>query len=1181
MVHATRSRIIAILLLCFCINIAVAERWAIHLYRRDGPTTSSTATVSDVSASQSNKPSQTGSSSGDNGGSSTITNSGTKAATITATSNSTSSSTPPTATQASITPITSNINGGAPASAINLNNTGYNFTLTPDELPITPEVTPGFAVGGVILMLSGAVYTLVGIKNKWLHIYFSAAYLASVAVTVLILYVMNPPISDAIQGAYIVAIVMTGLILGGAAIVFTEMTEGLGCLLGGFCLSMWFLVLKPGGLLTSTSGKSIFIACFTIAGFSTSFSHYTRPYGLIVLVSFAGATALVIGIDCFSRAGLKEFWAYLWALNNNLFPLGATSYPLTRGIKVELASIIIIFLAGVVSQMKLWKIIKERRSQRAAERLKDERTMEQEEENVGRRIEHANAEERGQWEAVYGDKDTAKSIDPSNRDSGVGDMDSQKKGPTSTMTSVKGEENIEMADMSSPTQTTGAGLVMTNKDGGPIITVRVARDPQPTPEVDEFGIPVARSPTLASPRNSTSQPPEEEKVWVVGADGEARLERRSSKLHSKRNSNVVPEVVPLPFKVPEGEFADDRSSVATFADEDQDFQKRRSKHLSAGSIILRKLSARSHGSLRSARSPRSNRNSKAFTIGEGTSVEDLVIPRGDIEEDRASSIAATMDGLSDDEEMRSIRSSVHQAPDTTEVAGPARESEITPMKDVEHQFASTEPKDLALGVEKPKKDAPRQATAAGAADDVQPEIDAKEDVDIPRLLTTSTDPKPDAEPTATSEPKKAEKQRNPASIVSAVDSKPSSITKDRLPAQLSRVVMSYRTNEWAKHLSQADAPEVEELKLAEYPVEDQAVEIPVPVKVEELQQTAENATLAPAPSRSVSQLSNHLSATTRSNSALSKHAVAPALERSDSAASAYPQDTLNRSLSQQSLASLKIVSNPAAPRGFRSVSSPSIPQPIVESPIEAEYSFHSPNAPSTNKFPSPNVPYGAPSTLIGKRDSMLRQKYNPPSNLASTPEVPLRFPNGVPASQPSNYTQYPSGPASVRAESDAGSMYNYPNTNAIMYDDEGENMSLSARREMIRQSSLNIHQNPSSSSSLIPPAPLQTTPVPFDSHQPRRQPSGPSPMAREQQLASWRASVQYELQSSSMPRNTIERQRSQLWQERQQDEQRKALEEKRRGERDSAFDERMRRGDMLDAHREALRKMQASANKHA
>jgi hypothetical protein len=88
-------------------------------------------------------------------------------------------------------------------------------------------------------------------------------------------------------------------------------------------------------------------------------------------------------------------------------------------------------------------------------------------------------------------------------------------------------------------------------------------------------------------------------------------------------------------------------------------------------------------------------------------------------------------------------------------------------------------------------------------------------------------------------------------------------------------------------------------------------------------------------------------------------------------------------------------------------------------------------------------------------------------------------------------------------------------------------------------------------------------------------------MAREQQLASFRASVQNELASAVPPRATIERQRSALWQEKQAEEQRKQMESRMRGVRDSAFDERMRRGDMLGAHREALRRMQRVASGNA
>lgn len=123
---------------------------------------------------------------------------------------------------------------------------------------------------------------------------------------------MNPPVTDAVQGAFFIAAFVPALLAAGVAYIFRDITEGLGCLLGGFCLSMWFLVLRSGGLITSTTGRAIFISVFSAVGWALSFSHYTRTYALIGCISFAGATATVLGIDCFSRAGLKEFWLYLW-----------------------------------------------------------------------------------------------------------------------------------------------------------------------------------------------------------------------------------------------------------------------------------------------------------------------------------------------------------------------------------------------------------------------------------------------------------------------------------------------------------------------------------------------------------------------------------------------------------------------------------------------------------------------------------------------------------------------------------------------------------------------------------------------------------------------------------------------------------------------------------------------------
>jgi hypothetical protein len=206
------------------------------------------------------------------------------------------------------------------ASAITLSsspaptaNASVTAPDTKDMLPIAPRITPALGITGVILMVAGVALCLIGIKHQWLHVFLSTAFLTGLAVTVLIIYVMNPPVKDAIQGAYMVAAVLTGLIFGALALIFTEVTEGLGCLLGGFCLGMWFLVLSPGGLIGSTTGRAIMIAVFCMVAFALYFSQYTRTYGLIVCTAFAGAQISILGIDCFSRAGLKEFWLYIWS----------------------------------------------------------------------------------------------------------------------------------------------------------------------------------------------------------------------------------------------------------------------------------------------------------------------------------------------------------------------------------------------------------------------------------------------------------------------------------------------------------------------------------------------------------------------------------------------------------------------------------------------------------------------------------------------------------------------------------------------------------------------------------------------------------------------------------------------------------------------------------------------------
>ncbi|KAI0847932.1 hypothetical protein F5Y00DRAFT_107867 [Daldinia vernicosa] len=1087
-------------------------------------------------------------------------------------------------------------------SAINGNNpSNDNFAEEPavvtGELPLQPRLTPGWGVSGAIMLITGIVYALVGIKNTRLHTFFSSAYLASLCVAVLIVYVMNPPISDAIQGAYVVAAVCAGLLLGGAATIFKELTEGLGCLLGGFCFSMWLLTLHEGGLLPATTGKVIFIAAFTVAGFAFYFSHYTRPYAMIGLMSFAGATVTVLGIDCFSRAGLKEFWAYIWNLNDNLFPLEATTYPLTKGIKVEIAIIIVLTIIGLISQFKLWRVIQEHRSRRFEERAEFQRMRDEEEASVGRRVEEDNKRERRQWETTYGDLPTPSSPTVS-RDSGVGEIENEneKKGQVTQTTvqpvspsETENENAIEMTDLPSEDNTSSEvgkhldeGLVIAGHNEDNRITVRVSRDYHD----DEETAPL---------------PEPDEKAWMAGVDNETQPASPTSLRNSRRIPNTTgPEIIPLPFKVPELEEEniddnDDRSSFATFADEDDrsiTLSKRASRaslshRLSVGSgNLLRSLSQRSK------RSEKSKRESGEFELPQpssrwGESNEGLVSknqkPTGD-----SGSVAATIDGMSSNGENGIGVAKSEKPAHPREIK--AELADVLPKREYnsgDRPVAQPEPIDSGTCLEvRPYSTVETVATdilnpsflgeplgsksKRSSATNVIGKIDEADDANLANVVESKT-------PSDTS---KVAKSASPSAVSSA------SLIKEHLPSSLSRVALSYRTNEWAKHLTLAEKPEPDTLHLNEYAEAEetskQREEAPAPVNVDELQQTAESGIPAASIVRSYSSVSN-----------------------AQSNVQAYPSHSLRTKGRRQS--SDIIIQPILEEKGDEH----SIKVDAIQEEGDGSASRSSP--PSSLEFESqgmdrPSVPgvvsYSSPQTLLGKRDMFLRNKSQ--STLLFLPPNP-------------ETTQY-----TLRSTSQMEQPYNLPAPSPFASQD-ADDLPLSKRRELIRQSSLlsakstTINPRPNSAMRMPytpghspgPTSPVAADSAQFNSHQPQRHSTAPTQAHREAQLASFRQSVAVDLRSSTpvspavnnsgetpLVRSTsstllgpmgirngnpnndiqynIDQQRSVLLSQREQEAQRREQERREKERNERAFEEMMRRGDLIDAHREAMRRMQSS-----
>ncbi|EPE08640.1 hypothetical protein F503_04227 [Ophiostoma piceae UAMH 11346] len=1133
----------------------------------------------------------------------------------------------------------------AATTTSSLNSTLFNSTIPAGQLPLQPTVTPAYGVGGIILLATGVVYALVGVRKRWLQTFFSTAYLGALGTTVLILYVMSLPISsNAVQGAYLVAVVATGLVLGALAIVFKEIAEGFGCLLGGFSLGMWLMCLRPGGLIQNSAGSIGFIVGFTVCAYAFYFSHYTRHHALMVCIAFGGATTAVLGIDCFSRAGLKEFWAYVWNLNDDLFPLGTVTYPITRGIKVELAAVILIFCAGVVSQLKLWHLVQERRAKRDADRLADEQNLAKEEEKVGRDIEAANARDREQWEAVYGDgtyvPGTVPPAGPGSTtagegDSGVCDLDSEKGEKTSrsrdaSSSSQNGNDShgeIELDDI----QPKGAAEIVMEqdaKDGA--VTVRVAQDEYP------HGLP----------------PAELEAEAVAGASANAHRV-------SAQPATATPGIVPLPFTVPHkgndnngnenDKDDDDRSSVATFADEDEVVPsataRRRPQSPQSPSNLAKRLSQGSAGLFRSL-SQRSKRASAALdeamangtaghSRGNGQSKEELVSRRASammirhVQDDDNSSLAVTMDGMSSDEDEEE-----DEIVKATETEDDSKSNANSKSKEIEVKAQLASEAD-ASSLKPPKADkADKHLSAATASTDI----------DEKRLSQDKSVAESVAPPTT------------PANL------------KDRLPRSLSRVAMSYRTNEWAKHLSNADAPEFETLQLGEPVVADatnataapasplsgvsptsgsRAVfssEPAAPLNLADLQQTAETGSPAPAAPRTASVYG----ALARSDS---HQSLRPAQATPNAPSAPYNPLKIDTTNAVNTLPSRNSFSGSPGPsmsagsiaNGWRSSSANQIlsargaglqHEPIAEEDTapgsivgSVDDNRNTPTPPhgQSQRGSLPPVPgvvsFNTPQTLIGQRELLLRSKsqqgmYIGGSLVRSASAASM-------AGLPNSYSTSQLPPISSGA-SDAGSahasVHNGPAPTPVQ---DLDDLPMSQRREMMRQSSLMSLSGPTSPSGAVP-----ASTVPFDSHQPKRdQQHLPTAAVRQAQLATFRNSVAADLrggmgnapntvtptggrlrESMSAPyvspqsqygstpflnqhgsmaslqnvetvahaQSQMDLQRQYLISQKGAEAQRREMERLEKERANQAFEERMRRGDLLGAHRDAMRKMQAS-----
>ena len=756
-------------------------------------------------------------------------------------------------------------------------------------------------------------------------------------------------------------------------------------------------------------------------------------------------------------------------------------------------------------------------------------------EERGRRVEDDIKRERGSWEAAYGNGERGKT---QHLESGNGtDEPSTRKGSLSVVgtSDVRGSdsEGIELQEMD--TSSNGP------KEAERLI-VHVVEDediPSNHSILDQHsgGSNGGSGESSIHGSNTGAAEPSGASVPLGNTVAPKSVDKRLT-------SN--PKITHLPFKVPDPDSVSDdgRSSVAASAASEL-MTDRWSKRLSGSSSIARKLSRRSQRSF----------------IAASMSDEAFLVPG--YEDDRASSIAATMDGVSEKDDVEEEVQSVLDQRSSFEILRKQDSMQALmqgPPADV----------DLAKDVEASPGQSTDQITSGGShiegAQHVQRSIDLPpETIALPESDIAST---------------MGTRSIVPETVIAAgPEASPQTprVTrlKNNLPEGASRVVTAYRTNEWAKHLDGADLPVIDELKIQKSRAPDPSppTERVAPLDVRALQQTP--ITAEPAPiltintdslgDRSASSLpskkpSHRKQDRQRRDPAVYLPTREKGIERMPS--QTHLANNMERSPSQTSLNSTNSrkeqyrpplpksrTSQPSIPsaRGLRSSSSPMLTSPLVESPIEegVETSFPTRFAPSSTH-------------LMSQRDRMIRNR--------------------------------PSSTSLLRTGWSNATLDQHP---ALRTLDEDEDIPLSQRKTIVKKKRLALpHLHRSSSGQLSAAAQptyshsrvsISNNPQSSRSPTPTPQPlSGrpsPTPAPRDSTVSTWRASLHALKTTAHYRDQEIDDRRASLMDEKRRESNSRQEQRVAQDRTQHVMDRGMRKSSMMELHQQQMRKMQAQANK--
>ena len=739
-----------------------------------------------------------------------------------------------------------------------------------------------------------------------------------------------------------------------------------------------------------------------------------------------------------------------------------------------------------MSQIKVWKIVKERKSKKEAARAEEERRRDLRDSVIGKRVEANNERSLAQWEAVYGDREFRRTP----ADSGVGtslDDDFHKK---STSVVERELESIELDDVNDQNN------------------ARASKRPESS--VMALG-------------NTTEEPSRgpELQLDLEGNHYSWWSDFRSTKSKSHtgtRRSVDQPSVIEFSDHLPVPPVPGIMS--LPFSPNAKNNEQRKSSEGSAASKTPAENDAQDRPVVALNKSALKQLNERA----------PAALPR--IDDDRASSVAATANEDPDMDNLSTRRLSMAPSNYQLEVD----KAERSPFAD---EFEA-------------RDQGPSGSRTPGTPGEEQ---DLEDDEEA--LLRPATGKRDSQQHT---ENRKDHKQQGRKSSIgsnqrqagsddegddSTSDDVASvhSLKADNLPESISKVAMAYRTNEWAKHIAEADQPDLDQVP------EEEADEPSVQIEINRPQEAAK-----PVDTDALLETGGANGKRPKtSNNNPSRHSKDRSTPRRRSV-EATPVYAFSRASSYQSLQGQgSSTSIQQQRRETRNSSAPISQQPLVESPTEE------------SPYQDFDTPIGSTANLLDDRNNRLKKRITTTSfnALTTVPNVNTIVPSSI------------DGAAAAENTSSGESK---------------EDLTLAERKALIDQGAIqpsssrpkSRHRPPSATGPNPTLGRMNSTTNPhliYDSHQPQRRSSNTADKKQQQNamLTQWRQSLQQE--GIARPTINEEQARNAMLSQRRQASFRSQREQMDRETRENMRDVAMRTGQLTNAHQDAMRRMQAKANK--